>query len=79
MLSICWYVTEEVAVESDLILTLIVDVSINELSRINFWLNKEVSTVKLCVMKAPSYISILLNYATPFVTGTVISSGMQNM
>ena len=46
MLSICLYVTEEVDDEDDLTLTLIVDVSINELSKIYLWLNKDVSTVK---------------------------------
>ena len=35
--------------------------------------------MKLCVTKLPSYISILLNSANPFVTGTVMSSGIQNM
>ena len=46
MLSICLYVTEEVDSEDDLTLTWIVDVSINELSKIYLWLNKDVSTVK---------------------------------
>ena len=71
--------TEEVAVEELLTLTLIVDVSMNELSRIYLWLNREVSTVKFSLTKTPSYISILLNSANPFVTGTVMSSGIQNM
>ena len=71
--------TEEVAVEELLTLTLIVDVSMNELSRIYLWLNREVSTVKFSLTKTPSYISMLLNSANPFVTGTVMSSGIQNM
>ena len=79
MLSICLYVTVEVEDEEGLTFTLIVEVSINEFSRIYFWLDKEVSTVKFSYTKLPSKISILLNSANPFTTATVISSGMQNM
>ena len=35
--------------------------------------------MKFSLTKTPSYISILLNSANPFVTGTVMSSGIQNM
>ena len=71
MLSICLYVTEDVADEDGLTWTLIVDVSINELSKIYLWLNREVSTVNSCVTKLPSKISTLLNSATAYY-GTLI-------
>ena len=79
ILSICLYDTEEVEDALDLTLTLIVDVSMKELSRINLWLNKDELTVKACDTRVPSYTSIFSNLAKPLTTGTVIFSGMENM
>ena len=50
MFSTCLYVIEEVDDEDGLTLTLIVDVSIEELSKMYLWFDKEESTVKFCVI-----------------------------
>ena len=63
MLSICWYVTVDVDDAVGLTFTLIVDVSINELSNINFW-SSELSNLNCLVKYVPWLIVRLSKFTT---------------
>ena len=56
-LSICWYVTEEVDVEDGLTLTWIVDVSMNELSKIR-------NVMKKVLPNTPDDVMLVLDAST---------------
>ena len=73
------YFTDAVEVASSLTETEIKEVSIPGFGSMNLWFLFLVEYVKLLVKRTPSYILISLKFALLLITGTVISSRIENI